>query len=65
MTKLQNDICRYISMIASGRLPEEKIADCFCSKELSALIDKFSSMFVDRASCKSICKDLNTWLFYI
>lgn len=47
MTELHDDICRYLSIIASGNLPKERITDSFCSKELSSVIDKFASMSVD------------------
>lgn len=47
MTELHDNICRYLSMIASGQLPEEKIADAFCSSELSSVMDKFAAMSVD------------------
>lgn len=47
MTTFHHDICRYLSKIASGHLTEEKPPDCFCSKELSGVIDRFAAMFTE------------------
>lgn len=47
MTSFHRDICSYLSKIASGHLPEEKLTELFCSDELSAVTDRFSAMSAD------------------
>lgn len=62
MTVLNHDICRFLSKIAAGHLPENILADSFCSKELSAVIDRFSSMSADiirLKTCNQVLVDQN------
>jgi diguanylate cyclase (GGDEF)-like protein/PAS domain S-box-containing protein len=62
MTTFNHDICRYLSNIASGRLPDENLTGFFCSKELLDVTNRFSSMSADierLKTCNLVLVDQN------